>query len=75
MTRPSLSIIIIALNEANNIVDCINSAKFADEVLVIDSGSTDNTVGLAIAAGAQVLQTNWPGYGRQQNRGIDAAKN
>ena len=74
MTRPSLSIIIIALNEANNIVDCINSAKFADEVLVIDSGSTDNTVVLAIAAGAQVLQTNWPGYGTQQNRGIDAAK-
>ena len=72
MTRPSLSIIIIAVNEASNIVDCINSAKFADEVLVVDSGSTDNTVELAIAAGAKVLQTNWPGYGPQQNRGIDA---
>ena len=73
MTRPSLSIIIIAVNEASNIVDCINSAKFADEILVVDSGSTDNTVALAIAAGAKVLQTNWPGYGPQQNRGIDAA--
>lgn len=71
--RPTLSIIIIAVNEERNIVGCIRSCAFADEVLVVDSGSTDNTVELAIAAGAKVLQTNWPGYGPQQNRGIDTS--
>ena len=68
---PSLSIIIIAVNEAHNIAACVRSCSFADEILVVDSGSTDNTVELAIAAGATVLETNWPGYGPQQNRGID----
>lgn len=70
----NLSVIIAAKNEAHNIVDCIKSAAFADEVLVLDSGSTDNTVALALTAGATVIQTDWPGYGPQQNRGIDAAK-
>lgn len=70
---PTLSIIIIAVNEERNIGACIHSCMFADEVLVVDSGSTDNTVALAIAAGAKVLQTNWPGYGPQQNRGIDTS--
>ena len=70
----SISVIIIAKNEAHNIVDCIKSAAFANEVLVLDSGSSDNTVALAIATVATVLQTDWPGYGPQQNRGLDAAK-
>jgi glycosyltransferase involved in cell wall biosynthesis len=71
MTR--LSIIIVAKNEAANIVDCVRSARFADEVIVMDSGSTDGTAELARAEGAAVVVTDWPGYGPQNNRGIDRA--
>jgi glycosyltransferase involved in cell wall biosynthesis len=71
---PSLSIIIVAKNEALNIAECVRSARFADEVLVLDSGSTDGTPELARAEGATVVETDWPGYGPQNNRGIDRAR-
>jgi glycosyltransferase involved in cell wall biosynthesis len=72
MTR--LSVVIVAQNEANNIVECVRSARFADEVIVLDSGSSDGTADLARAEGAQVTVTpDWPGYGPQVNRGIDRA--
>lgn len=70
----SLSIVIVAKNEAGNIVDCVRSARFADEVIVLDSGSTDRTAELARAEGAKVVITDWPGYGAQNNRGIDLAR-
>ena len=53
---PTLSVLILARNEANHIADCIASVRFADEILVIDSGSTDDTVRIAEAAGARVLR-------------------
>jgi glycosyltransferase involved in cell wall biosynthesis len=65
--------VIATKNEALNIVDCVKSAAFADEVLLIDSGSSDQTVKLAIEAGAKVIETDWPGYGPQQNRAIEAS--
>ena len=71
MTR--LSIIIVAKNEALNIADCVRSARFADEVIVLDSGSTDATADLARAEGATVVTPDWPGYGPQNHRGIDMA--
>lgn len=70
-----LTIVIASKNEAQNILECIKSASFADEIIVLDSGSKDNTVKLASDAGAKVIETDWLGYGIQQNRGIDAAKN
>ena len=70
---PTLSIIIVAKNEAINIADCVRCARFADEVIVLDSGSTDGTPELARAEGARVVVTDWPGYGPQNNRGIDLA--
>ena len=74
MTRTdTLSVVIVAKNEARNIADCVASAAFADEVLVLDSGSTDNTSALAAQAGARTLQTDWPGYGPQVARGIRMA--
>lgn len=69
-----LSIIIITKNEAANIQACLDSVRFADEWIVVDSGSTDNTVAIARAAGATVIETtDWPGFGPQKNRALDAA--
>lgn len=64
-----LSVIIITKNEAAHIAQCLASVSFADEIIVLDSGSTDNTVELARQAGAQVHQSSdWPGFGIQKNR-------
>jgi glycosyltransferase involved in cell wall biosynthesis len=70
----SLSVIIVAKNESHNIVDCVKSCAFADEILVLDSGSSDGTPELARQAGAKVIETDWPGYGPQQQRGISLAQ-
>jgi glycosyltransferase involved in cell wall biosynthesis len=74
VSSPTLTIIIAAKNEAHNIADCVRSARFADEILVLDSGSNDGTRELATAEGARVVQTDWPGYGPQQARGIAIAQ-
>lgn len=70
----TLSIIIATKNEAHNISDCVQSASFANEIIVLDSGSSDNTQKIAETAGAHVISTDWPGYGAQQARGIKLAK-
>jgi glycosyltransferase involved in cell wall biosynthesis len=70
-----LSVILITHNEAHNIGGCLESVAFADEVVVVDSGSTDDTVALARAHGAHVITTtDWPGFGPQKNRALDAAQ-
>ncbi len=74
MKKVTLSVIVAAKNEADRIQACVESAAFADEVLVLDSGSVDDTVAIARAAGATVHSTDWPGYGPQQQRGIDLAQ-
>jgi glycosyltransferase involved in cell wall biosynthesis len=62
-----LTVTVITLNEAENIAACLDSVRWADELLVVDSGSTDNTIDLARAAGARVLTNPWPGYPAQKN--------
>jgi glycosyltransferase involved in cell wall biosynthesis len=74
MPRPTLSVIIAARNEAHQIAECVRSASFADEVIVLDSRSTDGTAAAASEAGATVHLTDWPGYGPQQQRGIALAR-
>lgn len=62
-----LSVFIIARNEARCIGQVIDSvAELASEVVVVDSGSTDDTCALAEARGARVLFNPWPGYGQQK---------
>ncbi|MGY8903246.1 MAG: glycosyltransferase family 2 protein [Burkholderiales bacterium] len=69
-----LSVVVITKNEAANLQACLASVSFADELVVVDSGSTDGTLAIAQACGARVLQTaDWPGFGPQKNRALDAA--
>lgn len=70
-----LSVIIITKNEAAHIEQCIASVGFADEIIVLDSGSTDDTCSRARRAGAKVFQSaDWPGFGVQKNRALDYAQ-
>lgn len=70
---PDLSVTIITKNEAHRIGRCLASVSFADEIIVLDSGSTDDTVAIARAAGAKVSVTDWPGFGVQKNRALALA--
>ena len=74
MSNP-LSVVIIAKNEEKFIKDAILSAKFADEVLVLDSGSIDNTCYIAKELGARIENQDWLGFGRQKNKAIELAIN
>jgi glycosyltransferase involved in cell wall biosynthesis len=69
----SLSVILITKNEADNIRACIESVSWADEIIVVDSGSTDDTVAICKELGAQVHEHDWPGFGVQKNRALGYA--
>lgn len=62
-----LSVTIITKNEAANIAACLASVAWADEVVVVDCGSTDETVARATQGGARVITRDWPGYSAQKN--------
>ena len=65
-----LSVVLIAFNEGHHIAKCLLAAKqVADEIIVIDSGSTDNTVEVCKAHGARVITHPWSGYSAQKNFG------
>jgi glycosyltransferase involved in cell wall biosynthesis len=69
-----LSVILITKNEAAHIAACLESVAFADERIVLDSGSTDDTCAIARAHGARVeVSPDWPGFGPQKNRALDLA--
>lgn len=71
--QPLLSVVIIAKNEADRIRTLLESVKFADEVLVVDSGSTDGTVEMCQSFGARVIHQDWMGYAAQKQFAMDAA--
>ncbi|MCS3808466.1 glycosyltransferase family 2 protein [Xanthomonas sp. 4461] len=64
--RPRISACIIAFNEADRLRDCLTSLAFCDEIVVVDSGSTDATADIAGAHGARVLQRAFDGYRSQK---------
>jgi glycosyltransferase involved in cell wall biosynthesis len=67
VTVPDLSIFIIARNEADRIGRTIEAVRMlSDDVVVVDSGSTDGTIAVAEKLGARVIHNDWPGYGPQK---------
>ena len=70
----SLSVIIITKNEAANLQDCLESVSFANEIIIVDSESTDNTQEIARSFGAKLeITSDWPGFGPQKNRALNLA--
>lgn len=75
MPPVNLSVILITRNEAHNVAACLGSVAFADEWIVVDSGSTDGTREIAEHFGAKVVNTgDWPGFGAQKNRALALAQ-
>lgn len=68
-----LSVIIITKNEAPLISRCLASVDFADEIIVLDSGSDDNTVELCQPYTQKIFITDWPGFGLQKQRALAKA--
>lgn len=71
---PSISVTIITFNEAAHIAAALDSVTWADDVVVVDSGSTDGTVDLARGKGARVEVHEWPGYAAQKNLAAGLAR-
>jgi len=71
---PGLSACIISYNEADRIEACIRSVSFCDEVILVDSHSTDGTRQKAANLGARVIERNWPGYRSQKQFAVDSAQ-
>lgn len=69
-TPPLLSVAIITLNEEANLARTLASVRFADEIIVLDSGSTDATCAIAKAAGATIFTEPWKGFAAQKNSAI-----
>ena len=67
----TLSVVVITKNEAKNILECLGSVNWADEVIVVDAQSTDCTVELAKAHTTHVFVRPWPGFGPQKNFGFE----
>jgi len=69
----SLSVVIITKNEEHNIRRCLDSVKWADEIIVVDSQSTDKTVEIVKEYGAKIFSPEWRGYGPAKQEGVKKA--
>ena len=71
----SISVVIITKNEAHIIGTTLQSLQgITDDIVIVDSGSTDTTLAIAQQFGAKIIETTWEGYGQNKNKGIAAAK-
>ena len=68
-----LSVVLITKNAATQIDACLASASFADEIVVVDSGSTDETLEIAKRHGARIIEREWAGYGPQKQFAVESA--
>ncbi len=68
-----ISATIITFNEERNLPRALESLRCADEILVVDSGSTDRTIEIAQNLGARVIESPWPGYAKQKNLAAERA--
>jgi len=69
----SLSVVIVTKDEEANLARTLESVRFANEIIVLDSGSTDRTVAIAHSFNAKVFVEDWKGYAAQKNSAIDKA--
>lgn len=75
MARLPVTLLVMTRNEAHNVARCLDSVPFADEKIVVDSGSTDGTVDVAEAHGARVVRQDWLGFGPQRTFATTLARN
>lgn len=75
MSKIPLSVAIITLDAASQLGACLESVAFADDLLVVDSGSCDDTIAVAGRHGARVFNTAWRGFGPQKQYAVDNARN
>lgn len=71
--REPLSVTVVTLNEERNIRDCLESVRWAEEIVVVDALSTDGTVAIAREYTDRVFQNPWPGHFQQKNFALDRA--
>ncbi len=69
--QTKISATIITLNEERCIRECLESLKFADEIIVVDSGSKDKTINICLEFGAKVIQQEWLGFGAQKQLAVE----
>lgn len=69
-----ISLVVITKNEASCLAKCLQSADFVSEIVVVDSGSTDDTVQIAERLGAKVFHQDWLGFGPQKQFAVNCAK-
>jgi glycosyltransferase involved in cell wall biosynthesis len=70
-----LSVAIITKDEEKNIPTALNSVKWADEIVVVDSGSSDKTVEICKQFGANVIDSEWLGFGKTKQKAVDHCRN
>ncbi len=70
-----ISVAIITKNEERNIRECLESVRWADEIVVVDNGSSDETVRICREFGARVFEEEWKGYSGQKNSAVEKTRN
>ena len=73
--KAPLSAVLITRNAANVLDPCLESLAFVDDIVIVDSGSTDRTAEIARERGARMVQKEWLGFGRQKQFAVEQARN